>query len=218
MKIQEALKQAMSDIASRGIAKALTAKLGGAQVRYRGIEDAMNEMSPILVKNGITVTPSYSDLSITERARGEPSEGKSMRFAIVKGSFTFSADDGSSVVCTCYGEAMDTGDKAVTKAQSVSFRTALFQQFVIPTSATAIDPEDGGDEEGVDDSSAIELWVGRVKAADTADDVSKLWSEAAKEVRQHRGDAKAVHAAIKAEVIAKLGALKKAEASEGASA
>ena len=43
---------------------------------------------------------------------------------------------------------MDSGDKAVTKAQSVAFRTALFQQFVIPT--MAIDPESGGDGEGGD--------------------------------------------------------------------
>ena len=36
---------------------------------------------------------------------------------------------------------MDSSDKATTKAQSVAFRTALFQQFIVPT--MAIDPESG---------------------------------------------------------------------------
>jgi hypothetical protein len=142
-KIHTALLSAMHEIAKTGIAKTSKADLGGARVNYRGIEAAMNEMSLVLIKCGINVTPSYSDLTVTERAKGE---GKAIRFATVKGSFTFAADDGSSVVCTTYGEAMDSGDKAVIKAQSVAFRTALFQQFVVPT--MAMDPEEDGDDDG----------------------------------------------------------------------
>jgi hypothetical protein len=135
----------MREIAKTGIAKTEKASLGGATVNYRGIEAAMNEMSVILIKCGITVTPSYSDLVMFERAKAE---GKATRFATVKGAFTFTAsEDGSSVKCEAYGEAMDSGDKAVTKAQSVAFRTALFQQFVVPT--MAMDPEEGGDDEGI---------------------------------------------------------------------
>lgn len=143
-KIQTALVAAQKDICSIGIAKLGHANLGGANVNYRGIEQAMNEMSPILVRHGITVTPRYSDLNITERAKAE---GKATRFATIKGAFTFAADDGSHVVSECYGEAMDSGDKAVIKAQSVAFRTALFQQFVIPTMAmdTELDDDSGED-------------------------------------------------------------------------
>lgn len=148
--IHDALVGAMRDIARKGIAKLSRADLGGAKVNYRGIEAAMNEMSVILIAHRITVTPSYSDLNIIERAKGDPKDGKATRFATVRGTFTFaSADDGSFVACEAYGEAMDSGDKAVTKAQSVAFRTALFQQFVVPT--MAMDPEeDGDDNEGSD--------------------------------------------------------------------
>jgi hypothetical protein len=133
----------MREIAKIGIAKTQKASLGGATVNYRGIEAAMNEMSVILIKCGISVTPSYSELVMFERAKGE---GKATRFATIKGAFTFTAaEDGSSVKCEAYGEAMDSGDKAVTKAQSVAFRTALFQQFVVPT--MAMDPEEDGDDE-----------------------------------------------------------------------
>ncbi len=144
--IQQSLLAAMRDIATTGIAKRLKADLGGARINFRGIEDAMNDMCAVLIRCGITVTPEYSDLNIMERAKGDPKDGKAMRFATVKGTFTFQAEDMSAVRCICYGEAADSGDKAVTKAQSISFRTALFQQFIVPTQATAIDPE--SDPEG----------------------------------------------------------------------
>lgn len=150
-KIQAALVNAMRDIAKTGIAKTSRADLGGAKVNYRGIEAAMNEMSVILIRHGISVTPAYSDLQIIERAKGDPKDAKATRFATIKGAFTFSADDNSNVVCTVYGEAMDSGDKAVTKAQSVAFRTALFQQFVVPT--MAMDPEADGDGETIPEAA-----------------------------------------------------------------
>lgn len=143
--IQQATLEAMREIAKTGIAKLKRADLGGAKVNYRGIEDAMNEMSVILIKCGITVTPDYSDLSVIERVKGDPKDAKATRFVTVKGTFTFTAEDRSIVKCVCYGEAMDSGDKAVTKAQSVAFRTALFQQFVVPT--MAMDPEDDAEQE-----------------------------------------------------------------------
>jgi hypothetical protein len=142
VKIHSAIIAAMADIAKTGIAKTSRADLGGAKVNYRGIEAAMNEMSGILIRHGISVTPAYSDLTITDRAKADP--GKFTRFVTVKGCFTFEAEDGSSVQCITYGEAMDSGDKATIKAQSVAFRTALFQQFVVPT--MAIDPEIDGDD------------------------------------------------------------------------
>jgi hypothetical protein len=168
-KIHAALIDAMREIAKTGIAKTSKADLGGARVNYRGIEAAMNEMSVILIKCGITVTPSYSDLVMFERAKGE---GKAIRFATVKGMFTFTAsEDGSSVKCEAYGEAMDSGDKAVTKAQSVAFRTALFQQFVVPT--MAMDPEEDGDDGAILDAECRE----RVSNAATEEELRALSKE-----------------------------------------
>lgn len=140
--IQTALLGAMRDICKIGIGKTSTANTGAANYRFRGIDAAMNEMSPILVNNGITVTPKYSELTVQERAKDG---GKFTRFVTIKGAFTFAAEDGSSVTAEAYGEAMDSGDKATIKAQSVAFRTVLFQQFIVPV--MAMDTElDGGDE------------------------------------------------------------------------
>lgn len=139
--IQTALLGAMRAISKIGIGKTSQANTGAANYRFRGIDAAMNEMSPILVNNGITVTPRYSELTIAERAKDG---GKFTRFVTIKGSFTFAAEDGSSVTAEAYGEAMDSGDKATIKAQSVAFRTVLFQQFIVPL--MAMDTElDGGE-------------------------------------------------------------------------
>jgi hypothetical protein len=149
MQINKALVAAMADISRIGIAKLQRNNAQG--YNFRGIEAAMNEMSPILVRHGISISARYSDLIVAE----QPREGKGpMRFVTLKGAFTFAAEDGSSVVSEVYGESMDSGDKAVVKAQSVAFRTALFQQFVVPT--MAMDPEEHEDEGGsADEESAL---------------------------------------------------------------
>ena len=148
--INAAMVAAMGDISRLGIAKLQRNTQQG--YNFRGIEAAMNEMSPILVRHSITVSSRYSDLQVTERDKGE---GKALRFVTLKGEFTFKAADDSSITSEAYGEAMDSGDKAVVKAQSVAFRTALFQQFVVPT--MAMDPEEGVENEGSDgEGSALD--------------------------------------------------------------
>ncbi len=128
MTIHQAINEAMRDIARIGIGK--TQKNTQQGYHFRGIEQAMNELSPIMVNHGITVAPSFDGLTTEER---KTEKGGTLRFATLRGTFQFFANDGSSVTCTAYGEAMDSGDKAVIKAQSVAFRTALFQLFVVPT-------------------------------------------------------------------------------------
>lgn len=166
--IHSAVRGVMRDIAKIGIAKMKKNVQQG--YNFRGIEDAMNEMSPLLVNNGITVTPSYSELTVIDRVKGDPADAKATRFATIKGSFKFEAEDGSHVISECYGEAMDSGDKAVTKAQSVAFRTALFQQFVVPF--MAMDPEDDGEPSALADTLKM------IEAAPDQDSLKRLFASA----------------------------------------
>lgn len=188
MKIHAALIDAMREIAKTGIAKTSRADLGGTKVNYRGIEAAMNEMCLILIRCGISVTPAYSDLSIHERAKAE---GKATRFVTVRGSFKFAhMEDGSSVECVTYGEAMDSGDKATIKAQSVAFRTALFQQFVVPT--MAMDPEDG-DPQGLPEDALAEANKG-MKAYESF--FKALTADKRKALAPHHDELKAIAAEV----------------------
>lgn len=180
--IHKAMLQAMREIAAIGIAKDKTATLGGANVKYRGIEAAMNAMSGILIRCGISVTADYTDLHVQERVKGDPADGKATRFVTLRGAFTFvSVEDSSSVTFACFGEAMDSGDKATTKAQSVAFRTALFQAFVVPF--MAIDPEEGGDESGDENAPAEYAYGGELR---------ELVRERAKLMRATKTDADAL--------------------------
>lgn len=176
--IQGALIGAMRDIAKVGIAKLKKADTGGAKYFFRGIDDAMNEMSPILVNNGITVTPRYSELNVQERAKEE--KGKFTRFVTIKGAFTFAASDGSSVTAEAYGEAMDSGDKATIKAQSVAFRTVLFQQFIVPLMSmdTELDhDEDEGPEAGMPATQKADF-LAAIDAAGTVGELKQTYMQA----------------------------------------
>jgi hypothetical protein len=180
MHIHTAMMNAMKEIARIGIGKTQTASLGGGTVAYRGIESAMNEMSGVLCRNGITVTPRYSEAQFVERVKEGPKGTSYTRFALVQGMFTFtSVEDASSVVAECYGEAMDNGDKAMTKAQSVSFRTALFQTFIVPT--MAIDPEADPDSaeppEGLTANIVADMRTALQEAA-TLDELREQWTKA----------------------------------------
>ena len=174
--IHEALSKAQDELCRLGIAK--LSKNAVQNYAFRGIEAAMNEASPILVRCGITVTPKYSELTIVERVKGDPGDGKATRFATIKGAFTFAAADGSNVTSEVYGEAMDSGDKAVVKAQSVAFRTALFQQFVIPT--MAMDPESS--EYGAQEDPP-ELEAARARAMEGSAALETWWRAQTKEIR-----------------------------------
>lgn len=171
--IHAAMHKAMEEICRLGIGKLQKNTQQG--YNFRGIESAMNEMSPIMVRNGIVPQARYSELTITERVKGDPADGKAMRFVVLKGTFTFTASDGSRITSEAYGEAMDSGDKAVVKAQSVAFRTALFQQFVVPTAA--MDPESDEYDGPVD---VLAEWTSKVEACTTTDELGKVSKDGAK--------------------------------------
>lgn len=98
--------------------------------KFRGIDDVMNAMHPILSKNNIFVAPEVEDFSREERTS---KNGGLIIYTIATIKFTFYAEDGSNIVVKVIGEAMDSGDKGMNKAMSTAYKYALFQVFCIPT-------------------------------------------------------------------------------------
>ena len=121
-----AINQAMGQISA--IAKGRKNQMQGFQ--YRGIDDVMNELHPILTECGIFVVPTVLD---EQRTTGTTNKGGTMFYTRLKIKFTFYAKDGSSVESIVIGEAMDSGDKASNKALSIGLKYALLQVFCIPT-------------------------------------------------------------------------------------
>lgn len=97
---------------------------------FRGIDDVMNELHGIFVKNEVFIIPEVMEYSTRDRASVK---GANLIFTHVRIRFTFYAPDGSSVSSQVVGEAMDTADKGMNKAMSIALKYCLLQMFLIPT-------------------------------------------------------------------------------------
>lgn len=128
--IHSALVAVGAELAKIGVAKD---RVNDQQhFKFRGIDDVMNAVGPLLFKHRVLFLVKYVDYPDVERATRDGS--KSLIHTKVKGEFTFvSAEDGSSVSVTTFGVAMDAGDKAMNKSMSASLKYALLQTFLIPT-------------------------------------------------------------------------------------
>lgn len=131
--IYGAISAAMADITAIGKGK-YNQQQG---FKFRGIDDVMNILKPILTKHQIFTVPTV--LEQTRESRTTLSGGE-LRYSLLKIAFSFYAPDGSHVDAVTLGEGMDSGDKASNKAMSIAYKYALFQVFCIPTEEM-IDPD-----------------------------------------------------------------------------
>lgn len=129
MEVLKAINKVQAELAKEGIGKDRKNQAQGYS--FRGIDDMYNVLSPLLARHGIVVLPSYSERQVVER---EGKNGGALFYTTLRGDFTLrSAEDGSEVKVTTYGEAMDSGDKATNKAMSAALKYAFMQTFTIPT-------------------------------------------------------------------------------------
>lgn len=124
--IYQAIIGAMSDIGVIGKEK----KNAQQGFKYRGVDDVMNALQPVMVQHGLFVVPEIIDQKREER---QTNRGGNLIYSVCTVRYTFYAKDGSSVQCVVVGEGMDSGDKATNKAMSSAFKYACFQVFCIPT-------------------------------------------------------------------------------------
>ena len=105
---------------------------------FRGIDDVLNMVHPLLAKHKVFVTTTVQDEQREER---QTQRGGTLFYTRLKCLFRFFTTDGSFVESTIIGEAMDSGDKSSAKALSIAFKYALFQLLCIPTQETDADAE-----------------------------------------------------------------------------
>lgn len=146
-KIYGAIAAAMNDISA--ISKSKRNQQQGFQ--YRGIDDVMNALYPILSKHGLFLAPEVLEHMREERTT---KSGGNLIYSILKIRYTLYADDGSSVSATVIGEGMDSADKSSNKAMSVAMKYAMFQLFCIPTEEM-IDPDAETPPESAPKKSAL---------------------------------------------------------------
>lgn len=126
MNIYQSITKIMEEVPSIG--KTQRNKTQGFM--YRGIDDVMNALQPLLAKNKVFIVPEILEQTREERTT---SKGENLIYSICKIKYKFYAEDGSSVEAITIGEGMDSGDKATNKAMAIAMKYALFQVFCIPT-------------------------------------------------------------------------------------
>lgn len=164
-KIIESLSNIMTEIGAIGKSR----KSMGVDFAYRGIDDVMNELHPLLSKNQVLTVPEVVEHHREERLT---SKSKTMIYSIMTVKIHFIAVDGSEVVATVVGEGMDTSDKASNKALAVAYKYACFQVLCIPTEDMAkADPDGYIPEESRPSIAQLRTYIGN---CDTLDDFAAM--------------------------------------------
>ena len=140
MNIYESIAKIMEEIPAIGKGKTNTTQ----GFKYRGIDDVMNALQPLLAKNKVFIVPQILEQTREERTS---SKGGNLIYSICKIKYMFYAEDGTYIEAITIGEGMDSGDKATNKAMAIAMKYALFQVFCIPTEEMAkADPDGEGPE------------------------------------------------------------------------
>ena len=129
-KVYQAICAVIEDLAKEGIAKTKENKQQG--FKFRGIEQVYNALATLLPKHHLLILPRITKITRTERTTGK---GTVLFFVEIEAEYDFiSILDGSKhTVGPMPAEAMDTGDKATSKALSMGYKTTCFEVFCIPT-------------------------------------------------------------------------------------
>ena len=109
--------------------------------RYRGIDDALNQVSPVLAKHGVC-----TEVQVTKHkvVRHEGSS-KPVYQATLLLQISFIAPDGSRTTSRAAGEGMShADDKATSKAMSAAMKYVLFFALMIPVEENELEDSDSG--------------------------------------------------------------------------
>jgi len=145
---------------------------------FRGIDAVMNAVGPALREHGVSVIPTVHEL-INDTYSTK--SGTVMRNATVRIGWTIIGPLGDTIEGASYGEAADAGDKAVSKAHSVAYRTFLLQALCIPTDEP--DPDASSHERSAAppqqgrSPADPDVLAASIDAATDPDELRQLWRE-----------------------------------------
>jgi len=132
MQVYKSIALVAGELAAVGVKK--QQKNEAQNFRFRGIDDVMNTVSPIMARHGLMMLPRVLSRTMTERANAR---GTALLSVVVDVEYDIvAAEDGSRHTVRVMGEAMDSGDKATNKAMSAAYKYCLFQTFCVPVEGT----------------------------------------------------------------------------------
>jgi len=150
---------------------------------FRGIDGVLNAVGPAFREHGVIVYPSIVSAEYDEVTT---SGGKKSTSCKVIVDYIFaSSTDGSNLTTRVAAESWDTGDKAMPKAMSVAFRTALIQALSLPTDEPDPDSFTYVREEQEERFKHV---AGQVERASTVEELRELWPKASPETQKRITD------------------------------
>lgn len=144
---------------------------------FRGIDAVVNAVAPVFNELGIINVPEVLEHEYESVTIGAKQTQMGHVSLVVK--YTFYGPEGDSIAATVASEAMDAGDKAVAKAMSVAYRTALLQVLNLPTDEP--DPDATSYERASQSAAGAKStlpWSEQISGALTVADLRKVWKEA----------------------------------------
>lgn len=136
---------------------------------FRGIDDMMNSLHKLFAENEVIVLPEITSYDVQEKTSVK---GTIMYYTRANITFHFVAADGSEVKISNIGEAMDSGDKGMTKAMSIALKYALMQMFLIPTED--IEDADSHTPEETEDVNLLTA-IDDAQRSTTVEELNKVW-------------------------------------------
>ena len=97
---------------------------------FRGHDDVMNALNPLLSKHGVFIVPSVLERITSERTT---TNNKTMYEVNLHVRYTFWGAAGDSFTASGWGEGTDMGDKATSKAMTMAFKYVIGQAFALAT-------------------------------------------------------------------------------------
>jgi hypothetical protein len=98
---------------------------------FRGIDGVLDAVGPAFRKHGILPMPEVTSVESTSYTT---KNGTVMTRSVVRVNYDFRGPAGDTLTAIGIpGESADSGDKSVSKAMSVAYRTALVQVLALPT-------------------------------------------------------------------------------------
>jgi len=122
--VYRAINSVTAELAVNGIAKRHRNEKG--DYAYRGIDDVLNTLAPLLPRHNLCVLPRVLEREAVRHRGGN-------HLVVVRVAFELvSAIDGSAHVVESFGEAIDDSDKGSAKAMSAAYKSAMLQTFCVP--------------------------------------------------------------------------------------
>lgn len=95
------------------------------QFKFRSIEAIVAAAKPLLAERGLAIVPAGFTLISTEQVQS--SGGTRGYRSVVSGRWVITHEDGESISAEMLGEAVDYGDKSVSKAVQMAYKYLLTQ-------------------------------------------------------------------------------------------